>query len=439
MEKFDTIVIGGGITGAAVARDAAMRGLTTLLIEKSEPGRATTASSTHLLHGGLRYLLYDLKTAQESAWDCGHILRIARPLFQRQFFLWPVYRHHRHGMETVETLLEVYDRWQGLKEGLPHRRFSVRQALEHLPSLKSQGLLGALRFDEWWMDPVRLVEETLASAQRYGARIQTRTQVRKLLKSGNLIEGVETESAIGPQRFGCRILLNTTGPWTQEICRMAGIALPMSLRKGIHLVYPGTLTPTAVLLEAIDRKRYIFVVPLNQKTLLGPTDDPWEGSPDSLKAEPHEIEYLLQSAQRSFQDFPTQFSSTTAGARPILFQPASPNLLSRDHAVLDHEILHGISGLLTLAGGKLSTHRKMAQDAVNLALKKLGKNLPCRTHLETLEGLPLPESERLKRYAHRFPPATSLPGRIQTLQKRFRALLVLGAFACRHWMRRLKI
>src|SRR5258706_15875894 len=127
VDNFDVIVVGGGITGAGVARDCAMRGLKTLLVERSRPGMATTASSTHLIHGGLRYLLYDRLTTHATCWDAGNIVRIARPLLSRVVLLWPVYRGHRHGLETVETLLESYDGFTRMKEGLAHRRLAAEQ------------------------------------------------------------------------------------------------------------------------------------------------------------------------------------------------------------------------------------------------------------------------------------------------------------------------
>src|SRR5579883_80693 len=154
---YDVVVIGGGITGAGAARDCAMRGLKTLLLERGEPGMATTVSSTHLIHGGLRYLLYDRLTTHTTCWDSGHIIRIAQPVLTRVPILWPVYADHTHGIETVETLIEVYDRFSKMKGGLPHLRLSAEETLKLVPSLKREGLIGAVSFDEWWVDPVGLV------------------------------------------------------------------------------------------------------------------------------------------------------------------------------------------------------------------------------------------------------------------------------------------
>jgi glycerol-3-phosphate dehydrogenase len=161
---YDVVIIGGGITGAGVLRDLSLRGLRCLLVEKGEPGRGTTVNSSHLIHGGLRYLLYDRLTTHASCWDAGHIVRIAGGLLTRLPILWPVYRGHTHGLETVETLLEAYDGFQRMKGGLPHMRLPPREALRLIPALRPEGLLGAVVFDEWWVDPLALVRANLKSA-----------------------------------------------------------------------------------------------------------------------------------------------------------------------------------------------------------------------------------------------------------------------------------
>src|SRR5580704_5192459 len=146
-----------------------MRGLRTLLVERRQPAMGTTITSTHLIHGGLRYLLYDRLTTHTTCWDSGHIVRIARPLLQRLPILWPVYKGHSHGLATVETLLESYDGFQRMKLGLAHLRLSAAEALSLVPGLEPEGLLGAVSFDEWWVDPAALVAANLDSARRHGA------------------------------------------------------------------------------------------------------------------------------------------------------------------------------------------------------------------------------------------------------------------------------
>jgi glycerol-3-phosphate dehydrogenase len=193
-EFFDAIVIGGGITGAGVLRDLALRGAKTVLVEKGELGQATTASSSQLIHGGLRYLLYDRLTTHATCWDSGHIVRIARPLLTRLPILWPVYRDHRRGLETVETLLESYDGFQRMKEGKKHLRLSALETRRLVPGLKEDGLVGGLLFDEYWVDAVQLVRANVASAVARGRHGADKTDV--------------TGFAFGPQKMGVRLRLS---------------------------------------------------------------------------------------------------------------------------------------------------------------------------------------------------------------------------------------
>ncbi|MBI4345379.1 MAG: FAD-dependent oxidoreductase [Elusimicrobia bacterium] len=412
-ETFDVVIIGGGITGAGVARDCALRGLRCLLVEKGRAGRQTTAASTHLIHGGLRYLLYDRLTTQTTCWDSGNIVRIAQGLPHRLPIVWPVYRGHRHGLETVETLLEAYDRLQPMKLGRPHLRLSAEEALRLIPKLAPDGLLGALVFDEWWVDPVGLVEANLASAKRSGATVKEGVRVTGFERSGAAVAGVRLDS--GETAFA-RLVVNAAGPWVERIAALAELRVPMRLQKGTHLAYPplpellnASGHPLGLLLEAEGGDRYVFVVPLGTEVFVGPTDIPYPGDPDALQTTEDEVGYLYRSAKR-YLPLPERFDHTVIGARPILGQAGSEKLLSREYEVVDHEVRDRVAGLVTIAGGKLSDFRLMAQDAGDLASKKLGKGGPCRTHLERFDGQPVgdipyypPPPRSLKRFLRRHP------------------------------------
>lgn len=387
MSGYDVVIVGGGVTGAGTARDCAMRGLKTLLLERGKPGMATTVSSTHLIHGGLRYLLYDRLTTHTTCWDSGHIVRIAAPLLTRLPILWPVYADHTHGLETVETLLEVYDYFSGMKGGRPHLRLSARETLKLVPGLKPEGLLGALSFDEWWVDPVALVEANLESARRHGAEIVTGRPVEALLREGNAVRGVRADG----RDILARTVINAGGPWVDKIAGLAGLSIPLRLQKGAHLRYDRKLVPVGLLLEAAGNGRYVFLIPSPQGTLLGPTDLPAPADPDQVSASPEEVRYLLDSARRYFKDFPERFDQLTIGARPILGQAGSEKLLSREFEVFDHRLRDGLDGFLTIGGGKMSDFRVMAEAVTSLACARLGKPAPCRTFLETLDGRPAAE------------------------------------------------
>lgn len=421
---YDVIVIGGGVTGAGAARDAAMRGLKTLLLERGEAGRATTASSSHLIHGGLRYLLYDRLTTHTTSWDSGHIARIAKPLLKRLPILWPVYRGHSHGLETVETLLEVYDGFQRMKGGLPHLRLNAEETARLAPGIKTEGLQGAIAFDEWWVDAEGLVEKNIDSARRYGAEIRTGESVARLDLEAGRVTGVSTERG----HYRAKVVINAAGPWVDRVAAMAGLNIPLRLQKGTHLVYERALTPVGFLLEAVDRGRYVFVIPSPQGTLVGPTDLPGGSDPDRVATDQSEVNYLLDSVRLYFKDWPKDFKRTVVGARPLLGQGGSEKLLSREFEVFDHSGRDKVEGFLTIGGGKMSDYRMMADAVVSLACSKLSNKAICRSHQETLEGRPvgdIPEYSRpwrpLKQFLRRHP-------RLRELH----ALAYLGVAFARH-------
>ncbi|TPW21494.1 MAG: glycerol-3-phosphate dehydrogenase [Elusimicrobia bacterium] len=406
----DLIVVGGGVTGAGVLRDASLRGLTGLLLEPGKPGGATTAASTHLIHGGIRYLLYDRLTTHATAWDAGNIVKTAAPLLKRLPIVWPVYRGASHGLSTVETLVTCYEPFQRMKEGLPHLRLSAAAVTELVPGLKTEGLLGGVSFDEWWVDAEGLTEANLKAAQGLGAEVRLGWKAAGLIREGGRVVGVRAEGPNGAREdLRAKVVVNAAGPWVDEVVRHAGLSIPLRLRKGTHLVYDKPLVPVGLLLEAVDRGRYVFVVPFPGGTLVGPTDLDSPGGPDDVKTTPDEVEYLRASVRRYFKDFPLEFKRTVVGARPILGQSGSEKLLSREYEIFDHGA-QGAEGLVTAGGGKMSDFRLMAKDTVDLACEKLGKGSPCRTHSLTLAGQPAaprPEFPRpsrpLKLFLRRHP------------------------------------
>jgi glycerol-3-phosphate dehydrogenase len=431
---FDVLILGGGATGAGILRDCALRGLKACLVEKGELGRATTANSSHLIHGGLRYLLYDRFETHLSSWDSGHILRTAGPLLRRLPIVWPVYRGHQHGLETVETLLQAYDRFQVMKGGRPHLRLSAEDIRAIFPEIRPEGLLGGLSFDEWWVDPAGLVRTTVESAQKRQAEARIHCEATALLVDNGRVIGVRLryKGTGREETVKAKIVVNATGPWANQTAALAGCSVPLRLRQGTHLVYAKLPFRAGLLVEAPDRERYVFVLPFGPVTLVGPTDIPCSTSPDALKPEGMEVRYLLDSMKRYFPAFPERFDRLLCGARPILAQASDEKLLSRDYEIFDHEKREGIPGFVTIAGGKLSSFRKMAEDLTDVVCAKLGKNLPCRTHLETLWGEPVKD----------IPDCSLPPARIKSFLNRhprlreFYALSFLGLEFAKHIFRR---
>lgn len=381
--SFDALVIGGGITGAGVLRDLALRGVRALLLEKGTLGHATTAASSHLIHGGLRYLLYDRFTTHASCWDAGHIVRLAGPLLTRLPILWPVYRHHRRGMGTVEALLTSYDGFQRLKGGKSHVRLTAAETVRLAPGLIAKGLVGGLMFDEYWVDPVDLTRAQVDHAVRAGAGVRENTEALSVTVGPSGLS-VTVRCADGKcEQISARVVINAAGPWADIVAQRAGTRVPLRLQKGTHLVYRSlgvlgrTPFPVGLLLEAVDRERYVFVLPGRGKTLVGPTDVGFEGDLNMLRSTTDEIEYLLASCRPYFTDFPTRYDSTTVGARPLLGQTGSEKRLSRGFRVFDHAPV--APGMITVVGGKMSDFRLMGQEAADVAVRTLGLSASSRT------------------------------------------------------------
>jgi len=413
---YDLVVIGAGVTGAGVARDAALRGLKVAVLERGEPGGATTAASTHLIHGGVRYLLYDRLTTHATCWDSGHIVRTARELLTRLPIVWPVYKGHTRGLETVETLFEEYDKFQPMKYGLPHMRLTPEAALRLVPGLKAEGLRGALVFDEWWVDAQRLAARTLESARAAGAEVLLHSPVDAVLRENGRALGVRTDG----RELRAKVTVNASGPWVHKVAQLAGASLPLRLMKGTHLIWNDPKrVPVGLLLEAEDRQRYVFVVPSPLGTWVGPTDQPGPSDPDQTRTTPDETAYLLRSVKRYFKDWPDAPDSTIVGARPILGQPGAEKLLSRDFEVFDHETRDGIAGLLTIGGGKMSDYRVMAEAAVDAACRKLGSTARGTTQTLTLDGRPVGDIPDF------LPPSRALKNFLKT-KPRLRELHALG-------------
>ena len=313
----DLLVIGGGITGAGVLRDAALRGLSAELIEKGTPGGATTAASTHLIHGGIRYLLYDRLTTHATAWDAGNIVKTAGGLLKRLPIVWPVYKGHAHGLATVETLVASYEPFQRMKEGLTHLRLGPQAVADIVPGIARDGLLGGVSFDEWWVDAEGLVAANLAAAAGLGAPTRTGWRAIGFLREGGRVCGALAEGPGGRrEELRARVVVNAAGPWIDPVARLAGLAIPLRLRKGTHLVYDRPLVPVGLLLAAVDRTRYVFVIPFAGGTLVGPTDLPHSGGPDDLRADEAELEYLHASVRRYFKDFANSWSRTSPRKAP---------------------------------------------------------------------------------------------------------------------------
>jgi glycerol-3-phosphate dehydrogenase len=383
----DAIVIGGGVTGAGVARDLALRGLSVLLLEKGDWGAGTSGASTWMVHGGPRYLEFDWDTTVLSTEDAGHLVRIARHMVHRCVVLVPVLPDDGHGVERLETAMEVYDRLQPLKESRPHVRMTGEEARRIEPGL-AEGVVAALTLDEWGVDPHRLAWANVLDAVRSGARALNHCRVEGLLRDGRAVAGVRYRAPDGQRvEARARVVVNAAGPWAPAVAAMAGAEVRLRPSKGVHIVYDRRISNFAISGEAVDG-RDVIMVPHGGVTFLGTTDDDHYGDLDALEVGPEEVDYLLQAAERVFPAIRAHRPvRATAGVRATLFDwRTRPDRLSRRFEVVDHERRDRVPGLLTVAGGKLTMYRLMAERTADAVCARLGVRAACVTASRPLPG-----------------------------------------------------
>jgi glycerol-3-phosphate dehydrogenase len=397
-EPFDVIVIGGGCNGTGTARDLALRGVRVLLVEKSTWGAGTTGASSGMIHGGLRYLEYDREVTRKSCLDSGYIQRIAPHLLFRIPFIMPVLRTDPHPERTltlVETFFEAYDKYQPLKNGKPHTRLTRNEVLALEPGL-TPDVYGAVTMDEWGIDPFRLCVANALSAKEGGAVVRNHTEVTGFIVEAGRVVGVRLEDAID-HRVGearARVVVNTTGPWGMRTAALANPGAETAVRmrpgKGIHLVLDRRLSDYAILATTLDA-RSVFIMPHENSSYIGTTDDDFFGSPDRIDILEDEVEYLLEAVARVFPAASgARITHAFAGLRPTIFEFRKiEDKLTRDHRIVDHEAAGGPAGLVSMIGGKLAAYRLMAEELADVVSEKLGVHAASRT-----ADLPLPGGER---------------------------------------------
>ena len=389
-ERYDLIVVGAGINGSGIARDAALRGLRPLLLDKGDIGGGTTSWSTRLIHGGLRYLEHgEVGLVRESLRERERLLRIASHLVEPLPLLLPIYAGDRRGPVLIRAGMIAYDALS-FDKSLPHHRMLGRdETLQRVPGLNPLGLRGAaLYFDGQITYPERLAVENAIDARDNGAEVRLYTEVEELLVAGGKVVGVSGRDLLADEPFEARapLVVNVAGAWVDAVLRGVGTPTPlMGGTKGSHLVvgpFPGA-PPTALYLEAKRDGRPFFVIPWNGQYLIGTTDERYGGDLDRIVASDDEIDYLLAETNRVV---PTARLArpdvlwTYAGVRPLPHQPAgATGAITRRHVIHDHAGHGGPAGLVSIVGGKLTTYRELAEQTVDAAGRLLARALPRST------------------------------------------------------------
>lgn len=396
-EAVDLLVVGAGVTGTGIARDAAMRGIRTVLIDKGDFGSGTTGRSSRLVHGGLRYLeLGDWRLVFEASRERRTLLRIAPHLVWPRSFLFPVHAGGRVPAWKLATGMWLYDLLAAFRNVRHHRMLSKRGLQRAEPALRSQGLRGGARYFDAQCDDSRLALANARDARRHGALVANYVQADRFAVTDGHVRGVHATDAIGRGTLAIRalVVVNATGPWADGLRAQLGEPPALRRTKGAHVAVPRERLGNreAVTITSPIDGRVMFVVPWGDLTYVGTTDTDTAESPDDVRATAEDVVYLLRSANAYFPDArlgPQDVRSTWAGLRCLLgtLTNGAPSAMSREHRIIE-----GASGLISVVGGKLTTYRSMAAEAVDLTARRLvaldGRPVPpkARTDREPLPG-----------------------------------------------------
>ena len=375
------LVIGGGITGAGVARDAALRGLRVGLVERCDFAAGTSSRSSKLVHGGLRYLLQgDVALVREAASERRILEGLVPHLVQPMHMLVPVAT--RWASAKLRLGLWAYDWVTSVRTAERHRMLDAAEVRALEPQLRSETLYGAGLYYESVTDDARLVIATLKSAAVLGAAMANYAEVTGLLTEAGRVTGAVVRDTVSGAEFAARatVVVNAAGPWVDAVRLLAGAAERPRLRltKGVHLVVPRhRLTVSRIVAIGTGDNRTIFVIPHGQVVYVGTTDTDYVGCYDEPRITAADVRYVLEAVNRAFEGDITagDVVGAWAGLRPLLQQEGkSPTEISRKD-----EVMLSPAGLISIAGGKLTTYRKMAERIVDMVVQRLadgGERLP---------------------------------------------------------------
>lgn len=366
-DEYDLLVIGGGINGAGIANIAARHGVKVCLLEKNDFASGTSGRSTKLIHGGLRYLEnLEFGLVRESLKERYIQLKAAPHLVKPLRFVIPVYKKDKRPLWLMHLGVSLYDRLAGKYVIQPHSKLSAQDILREEPLLKKEGLLGGLSYFDAQMDDERLCLENVLCAKQNGADAQNYTQAISFIKENGKVKGVEAVNKLTGKiiKARARQVVCAVGPWSNILLKVDDPQAKDMIRltKGAHIVYSKQLSHSALLIPSDRDSRVFFVIPWQGHSLIGTTDTDYSASPDEVKPDSTDIDYLVEVAKRVFpqEEFSKENIITAfAGLRPLLYKKGVPSAISRRHA-----IFKTASGIIFVLGGKYTTYRKIAYDCL---------------------------------------------------------------------------
>jgi glycerol-3-phosphate dehydrogenase len=392
----DILVIGGGVVGGGAALDAATRGLSVGLVEARDFASGTSSRSSKLMHGGLRYLeMLDFRLVAEALKERGlNLQRLAPHLVHEVGFLYPLQHRvwERFYAGAGVALYDAMSRASGYGQGVPlHRHLTRRGARRLMPALKKDALVGALHYYDGQVDDARHTMFLSRTAAAYGAHVASRTRVVDLLRDGDRVVGARVKDLESGRELDVRAkqVVNATGVWTDETQSFAGERGQFHVRssKGVHLVVPRDRIRGDSGLILRTEKSVLFVIPWGRHWIIGTTDTDWSLSKDHPAASRSDIDYLLDHVNAVLVEPLTHadVEGVYAGLRPLLAgEDEATSKLSREHAVGT-----GVKGLVVIAGGKYTTYRVMAKDAIDAAAHGLSTQLDRHAPASVTENVPL--------------------------------------------------
>ena len=429
-QDYDVIVIGGGINGAGVARDSALRGLTTILLEKGDFASGTSSWSSRLIHGGLRYLEYfEFPLVREALKEREVLLRTAPHLVSPLLLTIPIYGDRSRPYWKIWAGMVLYDIFSFDKTLPLHRMLSKAKFKQLFRSIDPEGLFGGAQYyDGQVAHAERLCLENIISAQEAGAVALNYTEVTQLQRQGDRLTSVVCRDVLTDKEFTVNghnktVVINTSGPWVDKVCKLGvennhdapiGKTRKIGGTKGSHIFvapFPGA-PETTFYVEAKSDGRPFFIIPWLDMYLIGTTDIRYQGDLDRIKASNEEIDYLLTetnniipTANLSRQDI----KFTYAGVRPLPnAEGKKPGSVTRKHILYDHS-KEGVTNLISLIGGKLTTYRNVGEEVVDAVYRKMSKAAPpCPTDSQPLPGCILPSDRRIQAAIDKYSRRVSL-------------------------------
>jgi glycerol-3-phosphate dehydrogenase len=389
---WDILVIGGGATGMGTALDAASRGYRTLLVEQHDFGKGTSSRSTKLVHGGVRYLRQgDVSLVFEALKERGLMMQNAPHLVRNQSFVIPVYDWWEGPFYTVG--MKVYDIMAGRMGLGPSRHISREETIEALPNIETGGLKGGIIYHDGQFDDARMLVSMARTCRHYGAHVINYLKVTGLIRQDNLVSGVEARDEESGEELiiPAKVVINATGVFADDILRMDTPDASPMIRpsQGIHLVLDQTFLPGphAIMVPSTSDGRVMFAVPWYNRVMLGTTDTLIDRATLEPRPLEKEIDFVLETAGQYLAGQPGRedVRSAFAGLRPLA-APETPGKATKEIS-RHHKIMVSVSGLVSVIGGKWTTYRKMAEDAVDYAIMVGGlPDQPCLTQSIRIHG-----------------------------------------------------